>query len=155
MKIVPVLLAALLLSGCTAVGAAPSSPAPSAPAPSAPETNPAPPSWTPDVIVERTFDTVPCEIRMRVVSVSATPDDETAVLLAGAKAFLAAGDWSATEVSLDDYPDEQLAAGREQGRSDSSLLIGLVADRISEDLRAAGLTGTGLSTEGFVSCEPE
>lgn len=142
MRLAPLLAAAALcvaLTGCAAP---------------APLPVPTTPSWTPDAIVEREFDGTSCEIRMRVVAASDSPDAETAEQLADAKAFLAAGDWSTVEVSLDDYPADELEKSRDQGRTDASLLIGLVSDRMLDDMRAAGHTGPGLSNEGFVSCEP-
>lgn len=130
--------ALLFLAGCTAP---------------APIPVPTTPSWTPDAIVQRDFDGTSCEIRMRVVTASDNPTDDAAQQLIQAKAFLAAGDWSDVEVSLDEFSADELEKKRDQGRTDASLLIGLVSDRIQEDLREAGLAGPGLTTEGFVNCE--
>jgi hypothetical protein len=132
--------ALLLLAGCTAPSPVP------IPGPTAP-------SWIPDAVVQRDFDGTSCEARIRVVTASDSPTEGAAQQLIKAKAFLAAGDWSDVEVSLDDYPADQLEKMRDQGRTDANLLIGLVTDRIQDDLNEAGLSGPGLTTQGFVNCE--
>ena len=133
---VVVVMAVLALAGCTA--------APEPPAPT--------PTWEPDTVVTMTFSGVECEIRMRVAAVSDAPDAETELMLADARVFLATTDWN-TDVTLDDYDPEVLAARRDRGTPEPMLLTMLVQDGMTDAISARGLITPQLQTEGFTSCD--
>ena len=135
------LLAVVALAGCTA-------PVPEAavPEPGATETLP-PLGWAPDLELTRTFDDTTCTILLHVSDNAGEPD-----LVAAAREFLAAGDWSTVEVSLDDMTEAELEAGHAQGRTDADLLTSVLQARIRADLAGAGLTGTWFSTDGRTTC---
>lgn len=144
---------ALLLAGCTA-GVDGASPAPSAlpsgvPAPGAEEPLPELIASEWDAIITREFEgddgPVTCTAYLRA---EGDNDDADA-----ASAFLAAGDWDSTEVSLDMFDPGDLEARRKQGVSDPELLMMLVTDRASEDLSNAGLFTTNVSIQMETRCE--
>lgn len=132
---VTALVGALALSGCTA----------------APTPQP-PPSWEPDTIVTTTFSGVECAIRIRVVAVDDTPDAETQLMLANARVYLATAEWN-TDVTLDDYDPEVLAARRDRGTPEPMLLTMLVQDGMTDAIASSGFITPQLQTEGFTSCE--
>ena len=142
LRLLAPVLALLVLAGCTA-------PAPSAAPSAAPETAATLPplDWEPDLELTRTFDGTSCRILLHVSDNAAEAD-----LVAAAREFLAAGDWTTVEVSLATMSDVELEASRAQGRSDAELLASLLQDRIRADLTVAGLTGTWFSSEGRTTC---
>jgi hypothetical protein len=132
---VVVVVGLLALSGCTAT----------------PEPQ-ASPTWEPDTVVTTSFSGVTCEIRIRVAAVDDTPNAETQLMLANARVYLATTDWN-TDVTLEDYDPEVLAARRDRGTPEPMLLTMLVQDGMTEAISASGLITPQLQTEGFTSCD--
>lgn len=156
-RLAPVcVVAVILLTGCaaTTTGTVAASAPPTASA-GAPEPH-LTPTWTPDLVVALEFATdegdVSCTIVMRVVEPSGA-NDELSGRIDDARAFLAAGDWSSDEVSLEEFDDDELVTRRAQGVSDAELMSMLVQDHIYQDMKAAGVLGEGISTESFADCD--
>ena len=153
-RVLLVIAAALVLTGCTTPGPDVSAPTPSPT--STPESTLSAPEWAPDLTIEREFTgedgTKTCTILLHVPDAPSSANAELTEAVAAAKTFLTEGDWSAVEVSLDEFDPTELASRRDQGVSDPELLTMLLQDRIREDMDAAGLLIPGLSTESQVSC---
>lgn len=154
-SLVALLAAAALLAGCTAAPAPTLEVAPEpTPTAEAPATEP---SWDADIAVTREFPDadgtlVECTIYKRAVAASENASDELRAQVEAARSHLVASDWSATEVSLDGVPTDELDARRAQGLGDPGLYAMVLSDLITEDLSAQGLTQPGVSLEGYVNC---
>jgi len=153
------LVAGLMVSGCSAVGTPPAAPGAGIPSPGASIAAAGPDVPSPgadagmpaliddewDVVIRRELAGVSCSAHMRATGDA--PDAEAA------SEFLKSGDWSSLEVSLDDYEQQDLEHFRGQGSTDATLLLKLITDRVNQDLVDSGLFTVNVSVETETRCD--
>jgi hypothetical protein len=144
--------AALVTTGCSSTAAAKPLAAPPSSVPHATGT----PFSDFDAEVTRTFTadgaTATCTVSMKAVLDSATAGADADQRVAAAGKLLASRDWQAEPVTLAEMSDNDQKWNRDRGVSDAAMLATVLDDHMTGALKAAGLIGTGVSTQGKVGC---
>jgi hypothetical protein len=150
--------AALLTTGCTPTAAANSvsagNPSSASPSPASHATS------TPfsdfDADVTRTFTadgtSATCTVAEKAVLDSATAGTDADKRVAAARKLLASQDWQAEPVTLAEMSADDQKMNRDRGWSDAAMLATVLDDHMTGALKAAGLMGTGVTTQGRVNC---